>query len=196
MIELTWNHWSQLVSDLEKISIKNKSKEEENASKIATPSAAAPGEEERYELRPTWHRLGLCASHMFFGVGVAVALLVAQARFVRTIAILDPAKPAQGRQVFIQCAHNWRNHGITFPLNRCSLQEGRNESEMVLRVSGERGHWHIGLGEAFIHGRRASTLDARDAILEEWKDGKRHGKWTLPSKDDGRWKSGPIVRQG
>jgi hypothetical protein len=148
-------------------------------------------------MRPTWQRLGLCASHMFFGVGVAVALLVAQARFVRTIAIVHSPKPADGRRVFVQCAHNWKNHGITFPLSRCSIQEGRDESEMVLRVTGERGHWHIGLTGAFIHGRPiSSVLEARDAILDEWKEGRRHGKWTMKTKVDDRWKSGPIVRQG
>ena len=127
---------------------------------------------------------------------MAVALLVAQARFVRTIAIVPSIKPAEGRQLFVQCAHNWKNHGITFPLSRCSIQEGRDESEMVLRVSGERGHWHIGLTGAFIHGRPTSgVLDARDAILDEWKEGRRRGRWTTKVIDD-RWKSGPIVRQG
>ena len=128
---------------------------------------------------------------------MAVALLVAQARFVRTIAIVHSPKPADGRRVFVQCAHNWKNHGITFPLSRCSIQEGRDESEMVLRVTGERGHWHIGLTGAFIHGRPiSSVLEARDAILDEWKEGRRHGKWTMKTKVDDRWKSGPIVRQG
>ncbi|KAK2467404.1 hypothetical protein APHAL10511_000639 [Amanita phalloides] len=186
-IELTWNHWSQLVSDLEKISVKNKGTPDENSSEP---------QEKHYIIRPTWQRLGLCASHLALGVGVAVALLVTQARFVRTIAIVPTVTPAEGRQVFVQCAHNWRNHGTTFPLSRCSLEEGRNETEMVLRVSGERGHWYVGLSDAIIYGMPAKVMEARKAILEEWKEGKRRGKWTLQKSVDGRWKSGPILRQG
>ncbi|KAF8627770.1 hypothetical protein AX17_006135 [Amanita inopinata Kibby_2008] len=186
-IELTWNHWSKLVSDLEKISIKNKV-----TSGDASSSSTAG---DHYIMRPAWQRLGLCAAHLTVGVGIAVALLVTQARFIRTVAVIPPTAPKQGRQVFIQCAHNWRNHGMTFPLSRCSLEEGRNETEMVFRVNGERGHWYIGLSDAIIYGRPAAMLDARDAILQEWKEGKRIGKWSSSTKVDDRWKSGPVLGQ-
>ncbi|KAM6502825.1 hypothetical protein JOM56_002802 [Amanita muscaria] len=178
-IELTWNHWSQLVSDLESISVKNK----EN--KSASEDKHLPAEQP-YTIRPTWQRFGLCAAHLTLGVGVAAALLVTQARFVRTVALLPPAGAKQDRRVFVQCAHNWGNHGITFPLRRCSLEEGRNETEMILRVSGERGHWYVGLADAIIDGKPASTLDARNTILQEWKEGRRVGKWTAATKVDSR----------
>ncbi|KAF8622948.1 hypothetical protein AX15_006623 [Amanita polypyramis BW_CC] len=187
-IDLTWNHWSQLVSDLEKISVKNKERPGDGLQASAAP-------QEHYETRPVWQRLGLCASHLVLGAGVAVALLVTQARFVRTVAVIPPTVPKE-RRVFIQCAHNWRNHGTTFPLGQCSLEEGRNETEMILRVLGERGHWYVGLTNAIIHGQPVSMLEARNAILEEWKEGKRRGKWTSSTKVDDRWKSGPILRQG
>jgi len=192
-IELTWNHWSELVSDLEKIAVKNN--DDASGDKPSSPTTT----QQHYVMRPAWQRFGLCASHLTLGVGVAVALLVTQARFVRTIAVIPPMLPSstQGRQVFVQCAHNWGNHGTAFPLSRCSLEEGRNETEMILRVSGERGHWYVGLSDAIIHGQPAgSMLDARDAILEEWKEGKRSGKWATSVKLDDRWKSGPVLRQG
>ena len=37
---------------------------------------------------------------------------------------------------------------------------------------------------------------ARDAILEEGKDGKRHGKWEMDTGSIQGWRNGPIVRQG
>jgi len=146
-------------------------------------------------LRPSWQRLGLCIAHLVFGAGIAAALLVAQVRFVRTFTILPPLSSSgstEGRRVFVQCAHNWRKNGLAFPLNKCSLKEGRNETETILRVAGERGHWHIGLNDAVIYGTRASVTKARATILAEW-EGKLAGQRTLPVID-GRWKSGPVRR--
>ncbi|PFH46580.1 hypothetical protein AMATHDRAFT_154495 [Amanita thiersii Skay4041] len=203
-IELTWNHWSQLVSDLEKIGTKNK--EASGGVSTPTPTTGTNSEGASYIMRPAWQRLGLCAAHLTLGVGVAAALLVTQARFVRTIAILPPATtttPASqsGRRVFVQCAHNWRNHGMTFSLSRCSLEEGRNETEMVFRVLGERGHWYVGLQDAIVHGHQVGVLQARNAILEEWRQQgegklKRVGKWSAKAKveTNGKWKSGPVIR--
>lgn len=155
-------------------------------------SSSAPN---NYVLRPTWQRLALCVSHLGLGAGLAAALLVAQIRFVRTFAILPPARNnslTDGSRVFIQCAHNFRTKGAIFPLNKCSLQEGRDITEMVFRVSGARGHWHIGLRDAIIHGKPSSVDNARAAILADW-GGKLVGKWTTASVDE-RWKSGPMRR--
>ncbi|KAF8891862.1 hypothetical protein BD779DRAFT_1513548 [Infundibulicybe gibba] len=179
-IELTWNHWSTLVSDLERVSPK---------------PADAP--QNAWIPRPAWQRFGLCAAHLGLGAGCAAALLVAQLRFVRTLAVLPPAGK-EGRQLFVQCAHNWRKNGTLFPLARCTLQEGRNETEMVLRVAGERGHWYVGLDDALVHGAPGSVTAGRDAILQAWANGgKRVGKWTKMAAGDrdSRWKSGPVSRQ-
>ncbi|KAF8648519.1 hypothetical protein AX16_006225 [Volvariella volvacea WC 439] len=187
-IELTWNRWAQLVDDLEAISVKDQKPPQ------------------HWEQRPTWQRFGLCFSHFALGVGCAVGLLVAQRRFVRTLAILPPAAGSPGsknggRRVFIQAAHNWKKNGKTFPMSSCSLGEGRNETEMILRVAGERGHWHVGLENAVIHGKEASVSTAHSTILSAWGGAKRVGKFSAaPTKTskvaDSRWKSGPIKRAG
>lgn len=185
VIELTWNHWSTLVSDLENASVK---------SRDVSLSSSTPND---YSLRPNWQRLALCIAHLGFGAALAAALLVAQTRFVRTFAILPPVRnnsSAEGRRVFIQCAHNFRKNGTVFPLNKCSLQEGRDHTEMIFRVAGKRGHWYIGLNDAVIHGRRSSVDNARAAILADW-GGKRVGKWTSTVATDNRWKSGPVRRK-
>lgn len=153
---------------------------------------------DNYTLRPSLQRLALCIAHLGFGAGLAAALLVAQTRFVRTFAILPPGRnnsPTEGRRVFIQCAHNFRNNGMVFPLNKCSLQEGRDNTEMIFRAAGKRGHWYIGLNDAVIHGRRSSIEKARAFILADW-GGKRVGRWTPSITTDNRWKSGPMRRRG
>ena len=187
-IELTWNHWSSPVS---KIELKPVQGNAEKDTPITLP--------EQYVLRPIWQRGGLCIAHFGFGVAIAVALLVTQARFVRTLAIVpassfaNQGSSAENRHVFLQCAHHFRKNGMVFPLNKCSLQEGRNETELVFRVTGDKGHWYVGLDNGTIYGRRVSPLEARNSILESW-GGKRVGHWTQKYVADSRWKSGPIRR--
>jgi len=82
---------------------------------------------------------------------------------------------------------------MVFPLNKCSLQEGRDNTEMILRVAGQRGHWYLGLNDALIYGHHLSVSKARAAILADWGS-KRVGKWTSTVHMDNRWKSGPIRR--
>jgi hypothetical protein len=82
---------------------------------------------------------------------------------------------------------------MVFPLNKCSLQEGRDTTEMIFRVVGERGHWHMGLEGALVHGQQLSVTSARAAILADW-GGKKVGKWTPIVPTDNRWKSGPMRR--
>jgi hypothetical protein len=165
---------------------------------VKTQQDVSPLAPNDHTLRPTFQRLGLCIAHLGFGAGLAAALLVAQIRFVRTFAVLPPARnnthAEGGGRIFIQCAHNFRNNGMIFPLDKCSLQEGRDNTEMIFKVAGERGHWYIGLNHAIIHGRRSSVDQARAAILAEWS-GRKVGKWTLTATGtDKRWKSGPMGR--
>lgn len=82
---------------------------------------------------------------------------------------------------------------MIFPLNKCSLEEGRNETEMIFRVAGERGHWYIGLHDSIVNGYRAELPEARAAVLANW-GGKRLGRWTATTYVDSRWKSGPVRR--
>ncbi|KAG6859699.1 hypothetical protein C0993_003582, partial [Termitomyces sp. T159_Od127] len=179
-IELTYNHWTTLESDLESM-----------AKDIKGDDAPTP---DQFILRPNWQRISVCTSHLAFGAGIAAALLITQSRFVRTLAIL-PASKAEDRRVFIQCAHNWAKRGKIFPINKCKLGNGRNPSELILRVAGERGHWYIGFVNSNINGTRLTGPEARAQVLAAW-----NGELTRPltlrpkSELDKRWKSGPIRR--
>jgi len=166
-VELTWYHWTKPVQ-------KNDSSESNTS---------------EFVLRPVWQRLGLSAFHMGVGVAAAVALIGSQTRVVRTICILPrqtslSAKPSQTdtRDIFIQCAHHWRNRGRLFPMSSCRLDPGRDDSELILRVDGERGHWWIGLNRATMNGRNSSLPASRATILGEWKQQKNTA-----------WKRGPIL---
>ncbi|KAF8070385.1 hypothetical protein FPV67DRAFT_1017169 [Lyophyllum atratum] len=175
-IELTYNHWSTLKSSTTK-----------------GEDASAPHE---YVLRPSWQRVGLCTGHLVFGAGLAAALLVAQTRFVRTFAILPPSG-SEGRRVFIQCAHNFRKNGIVFPASKASLRDGRNTTEMIFRVDGERGHWYMGFEDSVIHGRRLPLHQARAEVLADWEVKRVETFLPKPRMElDSRWKSGPIRRAG
>ncbi|KAG6837821.1 hypothetical protein H0H93_016189 [Arthromyces matolae] len=181
VIELTWNHWSVLEGDQDK-----------SAKDIKGDDTPTP---DKYVLRPAWQRVAVCTTHMIFGAGLAGALLIAQTRFVRTLAIL-PASEKESRRVFLQCAHNWAKRGMLYPLNRCRLENGRNPSELILRVTGERGHWYIGLVDCDIDGKRITGPEASAEVLAAW-DGKPTGNSRLRPKleVDQRWKNGPVLRR-
>ncbi|KAF4563174.1 hypothetical protein EYR36_003613 [Pleurotus pulmonarius] len=187
-VEFTWNNWTQLTDDLKTISQKSK----EGTVAVQQPS------NDSYVPRPSWQRAGLCIAHLGVGIGIAVALMVTQSRYVRTFT-LSPAllraktgknpiqTPPQDRQVLISCANNLKNNGQSFPLASCSVGEGRDASEMILRVDGERGHWFLSLENSLINGKKASVMDAQRAILEEWGTARRTGTWTPLAAADRRW---------
>ncbi|KAG6861698.1 hypothetical protein C0995_013267 [Termitomyces sp. Mi166 len=181
-VELTYNHWTALESDL-KTSAKN----------IKGDDASSP---DQYILRPSWQRISVCTAHMCFGAGIAAALLITQIRFVRTLAIL-PASGGESQRLFLQCAHNWARRGMIFPLSKCSLEDGRNSSELILRVAGERGHWYIGFADSDINGKRLTGPEACAQVIAAW-NGKPIGPSTstlgLKLELDERWKSGPVRR--
>ncbi|KAG6879129.1 hypothetical protein C0992_004946 [Termitomyces sp. T32_za158] len=180
VIELTYNHWTALESDLEN-----------TAKDIKGDDAPSP---DQFILRPGWQRIGVCTAHMAFGAGIAAALLITQSRFVRTLSIL-PASAGEDRRLFIQCAHNWANRGKVFPINKCKLENGRNPSELILRVAGERGHWYIGFANSDINGVRLTGPEARAQVLAGWKGELRGPSFLRPKVElDKRWKSGPIRR--
>ncbi|KAG6864789.1 hypothetical protein C0991_007163 [Blastosporella zonata] len=177
-IELTYNNWSTLVSDLEKSATEINGNEAPNS--------------EHYVLRPGWQRIGVCAAHMVFGAGIAGALLIAQTRFVRTLAIIPPSEN-EGRRLFLQCAHNLAKRGIVFPLSKCTLGKGRNATELILRVAGERGHWYIGFENSNINGKRLTGHEARTEVLAAW-NGKSKSLVKPKLEVDKRWRSGPVRR--
>ena len=179
-MELTWNHWTEPALD---------SPTKTTADTPSTSSTSEP-QTTHFTLRPTWQRLALCVVHLGIGVGAAVALIGSHTRVIRTLCILphhsgpltksSPKKDL--RELFIQCSHHWKNRGRIFPMSDCQLHPGRDGTELILRVDGQRGHWWLGLDRAQIHGRQTSLAASRSTILGEWRQQKNTG-----------WKSGPVL---
>ncbi|KAJ3726850.1 hypothetical protein C8R42DRAFT_657862 [Lentinula raphanica] len=166
-MELTWNHWSEPID--------GKSESE------------VPPHPEYYTLRPIWQRLGLCTGFFIGGVGAASALFIAGFRYTKVLDVFPPLQAVvnpkrvdkiaaqramEDRRVFIQSARHTRSRGITFPLSKCTLHRGRADSELLLTVDNERGHWYIGLDDdSILNGQQYKGSDARDVILKAWKGG-------------------------
>ncbi|KAJ3730890.1 hypothetical protein DFJ43DRAFT_455647 [Lentinula guzmanii] len=166
-MDLTWNHWSEPID--------GKSESE------------VPSHPEYYTLRPIWQRLGLCAGFFVGGVGAASALFIAGFRYTKVLdvyphlqTIANPSrldksvvrKALEDRRVFIQSARHTRSRGMTFPLSQCTLHRGRADSELLLTIDNERGHWYIGLdNDSVINGQNYKGSAAREVILKAWKGG-------------------------
>ncbi|KAJ8076679.1 hypothetical protein PM082_001102 [Marasmius tenuissimus] len=188
-MEITWTNWSTLVKD-----------EPASDNKDEKPT-------QHWEQRPVWQRAALCSAFFVGGVAAASAILIARARYLRTLDVFPPLEFATGstkskiaptvqprhrRRVFLQSTSHTRGHGVSFPLSKCKLNEGRDETELFLHVDGERGHWHIGLDGALVNGRKISPLEARDALLRQWDGGILSEELAHPFVIDGRWKKGPV----
>ncbi|KIK69191.1 hypothetical protein GYMLUDRAFT_35259 [Collybiopsis luxurians FD-317 M1] len=168
-IELTWNHWSRPID--------------------GKSDSEVPSHSEYYELRPIWQRLGLCLGFFVGGAGAASALFIAGFRYTKVLDVFPPINAAvvnstrmdksavqkaltEERRVFIQSARHSRSRGITFPLSQCTLHRGRADSEVLLTVDNEKGHWHIALDDdAIVNGQKYKGSAAREVILKEWKGG-------------------------
>jgi len=97
------------------------------------------------------------------------------------------------RRIFVQCAHHAKKSGLAFFADKCTLKPGRNDSELILRVIGERFHWHVDLKDAFAHGKEATVDQTRNAILAGWGGKSTVYMSSKPGIDD-RWKRGPILQ--
>jgi len=161
------------------------------------------------------------------GVAAASALLVARARHVRTLHILPPitttstipaspplvarSLPKRGkgkgspiptgpdeRRVFLQTGIDVGRVGLVWPIKDCSLQIGRDNTELILRVASEKGHWYIGINDQSVidGGFPSDTKAARDAILQTWRPATVVGKLEdeQRKKTTGGWASGPAAQ--
>ena len=187
-MEITWTNWSSLVED-----------EPLSDSKDGKPT-------QHWEQRPVWQRAALCSAFFVGGVAAASAILIARARYLRTLDVFPPlefvagstkpkitAEPHHRRRVFLQSNSHTRRHGVSFPISKCKLNEGRDDTELFLQVDGERGHWHIALDDALVNGQKMTRLEARDALLRQWGGGVLSQEFAHPFAIDGRWKKGPVV---
>ncbi|KAF9064758.1 hypothetical protein BDP27DRAFT_1333072 [Rhodocollybia butyracea] len=159
-MELTWNHWSKPID--------------------GKSDSEVPPTPEYYELRPIWQRLGLSLGFFVGGVGAASALLIAGFRYTKVFDVFPPIVNAsridktalKERHVFIQSSRHFRSRGLTFPLSKCTLHRGRADSELLLTIDDERGHWFISLDDdTLINGQQYKNTAAREVILKAWKGG-------------------------
>jgi len=169
-MDLTWQHWSQPID--------------------GKTESEVPPHPEYYNLRPTWQRLGLCLGFFVGGVAASAFLLIAGFRYTKVLDVFPPLpkpmsnsrisknaaqaaqKTQEERRVFLQSARHIRSRGVTFPLSQCTLHRGRADSELLLTVESERGHWYIGLDDdAIIDGKKYKGSAAREVILKAWKGG-------------------------
>ncbi|EKM81321.1 hypothetical protein AGABI1DRAFT_106064 [Agaricus bisporus var. burnettii JB137-S8] len=191
----------------------------------STTNADAP-KPSRWEIRPTWQRSIFCGVYVI-GWAFSTAYLlkyrqtyVTRLKFFRgptssnmpssppppplpakpttnsTAAALTPEAGLQdNRFIHIETASHPK--GITIPLRKVSLYDGRNETELVIRSnSGSitksrwrwnrtgREYWFMSLSGALVDGTRYTQVEsARDKILQAWfgevegkKKKKRGGK--------------------
>ncbi|KAF5377705.1 hypothetical protein D9757_009355 [Collybiopsis confluens] len=167
-MELTWKHWTEPVETDKK-----------------SNSSEATHSHSEFQLRPVWQRLGLCLGFFVGGAGVASMLFIAGFRYIKVLDVFPPLGNAatrkanmpavaglEERRVFIQSARHSRSRGISFPLSNCTLHRGRADSEILLTVDNEKGHWHIALDDdSVVSGQKYKGSAAREVLLREWKGG-------------------------
>lgn len=109
------------------------------------------------------------------------------------------------RMVHISTASN--TAGITLPLNDLTIQDGRNETELVIRtkditdekgkiVKRKRDYWFVSLTDAIVDGTKFSSHEsARDRVLYAW-DGGVGGAAAAGGKAHvlSGFRSGPVVK--
>ena len=182
MTELTWSKWTV---------------RRDPVGTGQTPDDGGAGEEE-FVLRPAWQRAGVCLVHLGTGLGLATLLFIGRSRVVRRLHILPAgsvSNAAQGKQLFIQGQHNVGANGAIVPFKHAHLQPGRDDTEIILRVDGVRGHWWIGLTSARINGQKLHPKQVKEEMLDAWGIRKKNaGLSESGSGSDGRWIGGPILR--
>ncbi len=221
-IEITWNHWATLVKDLEEVAEKHR----QDAAATGTPPAAAVEDDKdvsHWERRPTWQRTAFCGVYAL-GWAFSTAYLlkytqtyVTKLKFFRaplpplsatsssatTSSIAAPIKQKikPKRMIHISTASN--TAGITIPLTELTIQDGRNETELVIRakdiadekgkvIKRKRDYWFVSLTDAVVGGAKSSSHEsARDQVLFAW-DG-IGGAERKPNVLSG-FRSGPVVK--
>lgn len=102
--EFIWNRWTR------QITLTNDAKQD---------PPKEPNLESQWVLRPMWQRAGLSLLVLVGGTGIAVALLLAQARTITRIIRLPKG------QVRVETARNWPGQGRTVDSERITARNGR-----------------------------------------------------------------------
>ncbi|CAE6458325.1 unnamed protein product [Rhizoctonia solani] len=139
--------------------------------------------------RPLWQRAGLSLLVLAGGIGIATALLLAQARTITRIISLPQAAKAR-----VETARNWPGKGKVIDLAEVAARKGRDETEIIVTLPSTRGEYLLGLDRAKIRGETGDLGRVRQSFnhtFSQWKGLRRETNPVSPSL--GRWKSGPAA---
>lgn len=183
MAEMLWNHWTRT---------------EEVPIESIPANAEQPPSQTQHVLRPLWQRVSAVAGLGCAGSYLAFMLIVGRSRIIQKAWIIPaaanassvssaPGKPASdtGKQIFFQCVHHRKTQGQLYPYRDCKLhgsavtKNGKDEREVLMKVSGLRGFYSMSLEGARINGKSvggggdgSSSLKwARRRFFDAWAEG-------------------------
>ncbi|KAG8935149.1 hypothetical protein FRC03_011529 [Tulasnella sp. 419] len=155
-VDLTFNNWTEKIPPKEK---------------DGTP---------KYELKSLWARLPACTVISIGGAALATGMLLMRRRVVRKIEI----RP--NKRVYVETAADGNGKGILVEKSSCDLRPGRDESEMIMNISGYKGDYWLGLKGATVAGLGGSNWDIRRRLHEKWFGVQLHGRWAS-GRSSGAW---------
>ncbi|KAG8689111.1 hypothetical protein FRC08_011118 [Ceratobasidium sp. 394] len=174
--EFIWNRWTRQVSS-------TKGDQQATLKKLDNDPEWTP--------RPMWQRAGLTLLVLAGGTGIALALLLAQARTITRIIRLPQAGT---NQVRIETARNWHGRGRVVEQADITARSGRDDSELIVKLPDSRGEFLLGLDGAHVRGTTGDIPEVRqnfNRTFPQWKGLKRDTNVVAPGL--GRWKSGPAA---
>jgi hypothetical protein len=219
-IDITWRHWATLVQDLEEIAEKNRQEASKQGSSANSAvkdddGKAKPEPKYHWERRPTWQRGMFCGIYVAGWCFSTLYLLKYRQTFVTSMKLFrgpkelpsiskqsiptpsevavpeSTSQPKLQRMVHLQTAGNEK--GVELPLNELIVQDGRNETELVIRQTSSRNYWYVSLTDSLVNGQKFSTETGRERMLAAWQGkGVQENKPAKPL--GGGWKSGPVTR--
>ncbi|KAG9119758.1 hypothetical protein FRC07_005058 [Ceratobasidium sp. 392] len=153
-----------------------------------------PNDESEWTPRPMWQRAGLTLLVLAGGTGIALALLLAQARTITRIIRLSQVGTSQVR---IETARNWHGRGRIVDQADVTARKGRenpDDTELIVKLPNSRGEFLLGLDGASVRGMTGDISEVRqnfNRTFPQWKGLKREANVVAPGI--GRWKSGPAA---
>ncbi|KAG8780483.1 hypothetical protein FRC12_022976 [Ceratobasidium sp. 428] len=150
-----------------------------------------PNDDSKWTPRPMWQRAGLTLLVLAGGTGIALALLLAQARTITRVIRLPQASTSQVR---IETARNWHGRGRVVDSADIEARNGRDDSELIVKLPNSRGEFLLGLDGAWVRGATGDVSEVRqnfNRTFPQWKGLKRDANVVPPGL--GRWKSGPAA---
>ncbi|QRV84124.1 hypothetical protein RhiJN_12140 [Ceratobasidium sp. AG-Ba] len=137
--EFIWNRWTRQVSD---------------------KKGQGPNDDVEWKPRPMWQRAGLTLLVLAGGTGIALALLLAQARTITRIIRL----PRASNQVRVETARNWHGKGRVVDPADITARNGRDDTELIIKLPHSRGEFLLGLDGAYVRGTTGDASQVRSVL--------------------------------